>query len=208
MTLEGYDASTGSGFGTTYTDIASAVADGTIDFNDGRLTLGAAKVYVGKSSELMNFFDRDGDLQKVGFASRNDSLDVSNATDDLLLVAKKKSTLTGSAGNDTIFAAERSFIDAGAGSNLVSISSDGRINIAFNGNTTLEGFHTGFGRGSDTVYISEVYPAVDFKEGVLTFYDDTNSLTFKGITKTAQINTYYAENGTTAREVYIAEDEW
>ena len=29
MTLEGYDASTGSGFGTTYTDIASAVADGT-----------------------------------------------------------------------------------------------------------------------------------------------------------------------------------
>ncbi|MBR2774269.1 MAG: alpha/beta fold hydrolase [Selenomonadaceae bacterium] len=209
MTLEGYDASTGTGFGTTYTDIASAVADGKIDFNDGRLTLGAAKVDMGNSSELMNFFDRDGDLQKVGYASRNDSLDVSNATDDLLLVAKKDSTITGGAGDDTISVAARSFVDAGAGSNLVSMSSDsGRSNIAFNGNTTVEGFHTGFGRGSDTVYISEVYPAVDFKEGVLTFYDDTNSLTFKGITKTAQINTYYAENGTTAKEVYIADDEW
>ena len=208
MTLEGYDASTGSGFGTTYTDIASAVADGTIDFNDVRLTLGAAKVDMGKSSELMNFFDRDGDLQKVGFASRNDSLDVSNATDDLVLVAKKDSTITGGTGNDTIFASRGSLVDGSAGSNLVSVSSDGRVNIAFNGNTTVEGFHTGFGRGSDTVYIAQAYPAVDFKEGVLTFYDDTNSLTLKGITKTAQINTYYAENGTTSKEVYIADDEW
>ena len=159
MTLENYDTSTGSGFGTTYTNIFTPVANGAIDFNNGYLNLDSAQVYMGKSSELMNFYSIAGKQQKVGYASQNDLLDVSNDTADLVLFAKKKSTLTGGAGNDTIFAAERSFIDAGAGSNLVSVSNDGRVNIAFNGNTTLEGFHTGFGRGSDTVYISNVYPA-------------------------------------------------
>ncbi|MBR6713529.1 MAG: alpha/beta hydrolase [Selenomonadaceae bacterium] len=210
MTLEGYDASTGSGFGTTYTDIASAVADGTIDFNDGRLTLGAAKVYMGKSSELMNFFDRDGDLQKVGYASRNDSLDVSNETADLLLVAKKDSTITGGAGDDTISVAGRSFIDAGAGSNWVSMSSDsGRSNIVLNGNTTVEGFNMGWGRGSDTVYINAGDdPSVDFKTGGLTFYDNTDSLTLKDMSDTAKVNLYYEGLNRTRRAVFIAKDDW
>ena len=210
MTLEGYDASTGSGFGTTYTDIASAVADGTIDFNDGRLTLGAAKVDMGKSSELMNFFDRAGDLQKVGYASRNDSLDASNETADLLLVAKKNSTLTGGAGDDTISAAGRTFIDAGAGSNLVSMSSDsGRSNIVLNGNTTVEGFNMGWGRGSDTVYINAGDdPSVDFKTGGLTFYDNTDSLTLSDMSDTAKVNLYYEGLNRMRRAVFIAKDNW
>ena len=208
MTLEGYDASTGSGFGTTYKNILSEIEKGNVDFNNGILKLGSAQVDMSKSSELMNFFNRYSRQEKVGFASTNDSLDVSNETDDLLLVAKKNSTVKSGSGDDTILANENSFVDGGAGKNLVK-SNGGNSNIVLNGRTTVEGFHTGWGEGSDTVYINvNGDPAVDFKTSGLTFYDDKAKLTLSDLSETAKVNLYYEGLDRTRRSVFIAKNDW
>ena len=209
MTLEGYDAATGSGFGTTYTDIFTPVANGSIDFNNGNLWFGSAQVTMDKNSELMNFFDRVGKQQKVGYASQGDSLDVSNETDDLLLVAKKNGTIKSGTGNDTILANGGNFIDSGAGHDLVKMTGEGNSNIVLNERTTVEGFHTGFGNGSDTVYINvEGDPAVDFKTNGLTFYDGGDIMTLSDVTDTAKVNLYYEELNRLRRAVFIAKNDW
>ncbi|MBQ3435006.1 MAG: hypothetical protein IJG24_08195, partial [Selenomonadaceae bacterium] len=208
MTLEGYDESTGSGFGTTYTNIFLAVEDGRIDFNNGNLKLGSAQVNVGKQSELMNIFNRTGKLQKVGYASSSDSLDLSDRTDDLILVAKENATITGGSGDDTILANEGSFVDGGAGSNLIK-SIDGNSNIVLKGRTTVEGFHTGFGDDSDTVYVAGAAPSVDFKAGGLKLYNDSfNYLQFSDINSTSKLNRHYAAENKNVTEIFIADDEW
>ncbi|MGD7478559.1 hypothetical protein ACQCQL_26425, partial [Ralstonia pseudosolanacearum] len=116
-------------------------------------------------------------------------------------------TITGSKLDDTIISGSgNTTIDAGAGNNQIKLS-DSSAAVVFNRQTTVEGFKTGFGDGTDTVYIPGGFPGVDFKDGTLTFYDDTNSLTFKEVTTTAQINTYDAANGIAAKQVYIAEDD-
>ena len=43
MTLEGYAASTGAGFGTGYEDVMAALDSGNIDFNRGRLSIGSGR---------------------------------------------------------------------------------------------------------------------------------------------------------------------
>ena len=131
MTLEGYDEATRSGFGTTYANILSAVEDGRINFNNGNLKLGSAQVDVGKRSELMNFFDRGGKLQKVGYASSNDSLDVSGKTEDLILVAKENGSVTSGSGDDTILAGSgESSIWGGAGQDKMFGNTSANKNVA------------------------------------------------------------------------------
>ena len=200
MTLEGYDASTGSGFGTTYNNIFTPVADGSIDFNNGYLNLDSAQVYMGKSSELMNFYNRDGKQQKVGYASGSDSLDASNETKNLLLVAKPDGSITGGSGNDTVFANEDSFVDGGAGKNLVV--SDGAT-VALNGRTTVQG-------EVNTIYIAGADPGVDFKAEGLSFYDNNAGkyLTFDGVHSTKKLDLYYADQGVLSTHVFIADDDW
>ena len=200
MTLEGYDEATDSGFGTTYKNILSEIEKGNVDFNNGILKLGSAQVDMSKSSELMNFFNRYGRQEKVGFASQSDSLDVSDKTDDLLLVAKKNSTVKSGSGDDTILASEGSFVDGGAGKNLVK--SDGAT-VALNGRTTVKG-------EVDTVYIEGADPAVDFKANGLTFYDKNAGkyLTFDGVHSTKKLNLYYADSNTLGAHVFIADDDW
>ena len=209
MTLEGYDESTGSGFGTTYTNIFSAVEDGRIDFNNGNLKLGSAQVNVGKSSELMNFFNRTGKLQKVGYASSSDSLNLSDRTDDLILVAKENATITGGSGDDTILANEGSSVDGGGGSNLIK-SIDGNSNIVLKGRTIVEGFHTGFGDGSDTIYIKpENDPAgVEFLDDGLTFGNGTASLTLSDVNTTAKVNLFHENRNVLNKGVFIAAGDW
>lgn len=122
ITLENYDAATDAGFGTTHTNILSAIESGSIDFDDGYLELNSAQVYLGNGSELMNFYNMVGKQQKVGYASSKDSLDVRNETDDLILVAKKNATVTSGSGYDTILANENSFVDGGNGKNQIYLT--------------------------------------------------------------------------------------
>ena len=207
MTLEGYDASTGSGFNPPAKNILSEVESGYIDFDGGKLSIGAAQVDLGKSSALMNFYSIDDKKHKVGYASRNDSLDLSDETDNLLLVAKKNATLTGGSGNDTIFANAGAFVDGGAGSNFVTMSG-GNSNIVFNGKTTVEGFNTGFGSGSDTLYIPGDPAGVDFKADGLTFIGGNNSVLLSDVTDTAKVNLFHRKRNVLNKGVFIAQDKW
>ena len=155
MALHNYDPSTGSGFGTTYQDIASAVKNGSIDFELGQLSIGDAAVDFGTTTQLVNLFDRVGNLQLVGFAEHDQSLNASAETANLLLVADNYSSVTGGSGNDTILADVGSFVDAGTGNNFVELSTERdthdagtTVNIT-NGNHTIANFNAGFDRSSD-----------------------------------------------------------
>ncbi|MBQ6297072.1 MAG: calcium-binding protein [Selenomonadaceae bacterium] len=207
ITLENYDASTGSGFSTPYENIYTAVADGSIDFNNGYLSLDSAQVYMGNNSELINFYNIAGKQQKVGYASSKDSLDASTETKNLLLVAKQNGTIKGGTGNDTIFAQGGNFIDSGEGSNLIK-SIDGDTNIVLNGETTVEGFHTGFGNGSDTVYIVGNPASVNFLEDGLTFYRVNDSLTLSDVNTTAKVNIFHERRDVLNKGVFIAAGDW
>ncbi|MBQ4404775.1 MAG: hypothetical protein II857_10260, partial [Selenomonadaceae bacterium] len=206
MTLEGNDEATGSGFGTTYTNILAAVEDGKIDFNNGVLKLGSAQVDMGKRSELMNFYNRYGALQKVGYASPKDSLDASSKTDDLLLVAKENSTVKSGSGDDTILAGEGSFVDGGAGKNLVK--SNGGANIVLSGRTTVENFHTGFGNGTDTIYIAGDPAGVEFKADGLTFGNSSDTVTLSDVNTTAKVNIFHERRDVLNKGVFIAAGDW
>ena len=201
MSLEGYEAATGTGFGMNKENILAAVEDGYINFSRGRLTLGDAEVWFPESNELINFYNIIGKQQKVGFASQGEQLDASNETDDLILVAKRNATVTGGSGDDTILASKGSFVDAGAGLNL--IKSDG-ADVVLNGRTTVEG-------AVDTVYVAGEAPGVDFKSsGLSLYYDDdlSKALTFSDIHSTEKLNLYYAAQNRLVSEVFIADDEW
>ncbi len=118
-------------------------------------------------------------------------------------------TINALGGNDTINSSGNgNKIDGGAGNNVVSLGSAGS-NIVFDGNTTVEGFKTGWGNGSDTVYVNTGSdPGVDFKTNGLTFYDGNDSLTLDDVDDTAKVNLYYETSDTIARNVYIAQNDW
>ena len=155
MTLHDYNPSTGTGFGTTYKDIASAVENGSINFELGKLSIGDAVADFGTTTQLVNFFDRVGTRQIVGFAEHDMTLNASGETANLLLVADNYSTVTGGAGNDTILADVGSFVDAGAGNNFIELATERNANDAgttidiTNGNHTIANFKAGFDRSSD-----------------------------------------------------------
>ena len=165
MTLEGYDNTTGAGFNEPYDDIVSEIADKIlseeITFDDGKLSMGAAVVSFGKvTSEIVNFYNALvlDELQQVGFASKGKSIDTSGDNSDLILVGNTDSTLTSGAGNDTIFADDGGFVDAGAGNNLVDLSKGDKYGttVAFTskGSTTVDGFNAGFDKSSDILFFN------------------------------------------------------
>lgn len=167
ITLEGYSDATGTGFGTNYSDILTAINNDAIDFDKGKLTIDSAVVTFDKDSELINFYDAAGELQKVGYASDDSKLDASKQKADLILFAEKYSTLEGGSGSDTIFADAGSYVDAGAGKNYIEIkersaNADGTTIAIRNGKATVANFKAGFDDTSDRVFFG-VNDAVDFK---------------------------------------------
>ncbi|MBE8953208.1 MAG: hypothetical protein SR1Q7_08710, partial [Quinella sp. 1Q7] len=136
------------------------------------------------------------------------------AGDDLIDAGySNNSSISGGTGDDTIVANGASAtIDGGDGNNLIQLTTiDGGATgqyIVFSGNTTVEGFGTGFGEGTDTVYIAGDAPGCDFWTDGLALYNSTATLTFADVTTTAQLNMYYPNEDKMATEVLIADDEW
>lgn len=117
-------------------------------------------------------------------------------------------TITGSDKDDTIIAGKgKTTIDGGYGKNLIDLTDSSAAQIVLNGNTTVEGFATGFGEGSDTIYIDGDPAGVEFKDGVLTFANSTDSLTMSDITKTAKVNIYHERREVLNKGVFIAADD-
>ena len=100
-------------------------------------------------------------------------------------------------------------VDAGDGENLITLTDDANSNnIVLSGNTTVEGFKTGFGDGTDTIYINGDPAGVEFKDGGLTFGNSTDSLTLSDITTTEKINIYHERRQVLNKGVFIAENDW
>ncbi|MBR4152393.1 MAG: hypothetical protein IKT98_05485 [Selenomonadaceae bacterium] len=149
MTLEGYNDTTGAGFNDNYDDMLSEIVDKIlskeISFDDGKLSMGAAVVSFGNvTSEIVNFYDAEDGLQKVGFASDDAAINASNKKDDLILIGGIASTLLGGSGNDTVYASDESFIDAGAGKNIIELNGDNATIQLSNGRNTIVNFTAGF----------------------------------------------------------------
>ena len=160
MSIYNYDFATGSGFGVIYKDIYSAIEKGSISFANGEISIGSGVVEFDIRSPLVNFFDRTSTRQIVGFAARYDSI---------IFVTENYSSIIGGAGNDSVFAAQSSFVDAGAGNNLIELKNSAlrdslhagtTINIS-NGNNTIENFRAGFGSDSDILFFGNGDDTVD-----------------------------------------------
>ncbi len=118
-------------------------------------------------------------------------------------------TITGSDKSDTIIAGTGSTtINAGAGENLVNLAEAESALIHLAGNTTVEGFQTGFGDGTDTIYIDGDPAGVYFKDGILTFANSTDSLTLSDVTTTAKVNIYHERRQMLNKGVFIAAGDW
>jgi len=163
MTVAGYNASTGSGFHIDYEDILTADNDESLKFHNGKLSIDSAVIYFDKDSEIINFYDEEDDLQKVGYVSSNSKLDASKETADLIFFTEKHSTITGGAGNDSIYGDIENVIDAGAGNNEIYLAENSESTIAMrSGKATVENFTAGFDDTSDRLYFG-VNDTVDFK---------------------------------------------
>ena len=163
ITLRNYNAETGAGFVTDYPDILAAINDGEIYFDKGQMSVGSAVIdFNGVNSGVINFFNADGELQKVGQAAPDESLDLSKETANFILTADKYSTLTSGKGNDTIFAYEGSIVDAGAGKNSIYIDESGTTIVLSAGKNIIENFRAGFDDDSDKLFFG-VNDVIDFK---------------------------------------------
>ena len=167
MTVTGYNSATGSGFHTDYADIFTAIDKGDIVFNNGKLTIGSAVIIDDDGNNTVNFFNTNGELQKVGGAFEDESLNLSKEKANLILTANKYSTLTAGAGSDSIFAFEGSFVDGGAGNNYIEIeersaNADGVAIAMRNGKSKVANFKAGFDDTSDRVFFG-VNDVIDFK---------------------------------------------
>ena len=136
------------------------------------------------------------------------------AGDDLIDTGySNNSSINGGDGDDTIVTNGASAtVDGGDGNNLIQLTTiEGGATgqyVVFSGNTTVEGFGTGFGEGTDTVYIAGDAPGCDFWTDGLALYNSTATLTFADVTTTTQLNIYYPNEDKMATEVLIADDEW
>ncbi len=124
-------------------------------------------------------------------------------------------SVDGGDGNDTICATgNRITINGGAGSNVVSIAPSSLdadndcAYVVFSGNTTVQGFKTGWGNGSDTVYIPGDPAGVEFRAGGLTFLNSNDTLALEGVTSTAKVNLYHERRQMLNKGVFIADNEW
>lgn len=191
VTLDNYDALTGAAIQTEVNDLAKAIKEGSIQLIGNEVQLNPASSVIIKDafddSTLVNLIASDDTVQTVWFTGNKlGSIDAKELEGDLLLKSSyitkssdlqkiKPSTLISGKGNDTIFAGARAFVDAGAGDNLIYLTSSrlrqnkrgATIASVEEGQTTVYGFNTGFEKTSDVLFFDKV-DATDFN------FDGTN----------------------------------
>lgn len=146
--------------------ISDAINSKMITFGDGVVSLqlasGVDEISINSAQggtesvggSIINLFTPEGKKQVVGFSHSAGStvpVDGSMFDDDLILIGNNEgkkqggSTLLGGDGNDTIYAGQWDYINAGAGKNIVSLEADDMregariaIDAAYSTNTTIE----------------------------------------------------------------------
>ena len=193
--LENYDAATGAVLVTEYDDIFATIKDGDIRFGRDKVSIGAAVVNV--EGDFLNFSDAAKNLQQVGFAYVDESLNASSEKSDLILVGDSGSTLRGGSGDDSIYAGEDAHIDAGAGRNLVELSGDGGAIISMSGNTTVTGFSDG-----DALQTSTDNLKLNFDGDNLIAKNDSAKVTLEDVAE----NKISLVDGAETLKAYVAQD--
>ena len=144
----------------------------------------------------------------IGNSGDNVTIDTYAGNDSITSSGAKASIYAGD-GNDSVYASgTNSTIDGGDGSNFVNLTDSKGLYVVFNGQTTVDGFNLGFGSGSDTLYIPGAPAGVDFRSGILTFYDDSNAVVLSDVTTTAKVNLYHESRQMLSKGVFIADNDW
>ncbi|MBR0060165.1 MAG: hypothetical protein IJP68_01670, partial [Selenomonadaceae bacterium] len=155
VTVENYDATTGSAFRTENENIVEAIT-----FDDGRLSINSAQVTFADdaTSKLINFVDTAGEMQKIGFVSDSSKLDASKETGNLILVGGIDSTILGGKGNNTIFAGEGALIDFGGGRNIIkNFTAENKISVdAATANFSFDGENVSIKSGNGKAILESV----------------------------------------------------
>ncbi len=127
-TVTNYDYKGGEAFRTEYENIADAIEENSIAYDDGRLTVDSATIIFAEDadSRLINFVDATDELQKVGFVSDDSKLDASKEKGSLILVGASNSTLAG-----------------GKGQNQIYLDDNSESTILLNGKNTIHNFSGG-----------------------------------------------------------------
>ena len=143
-----------------------------------------------------------------------------NGDDSINTAYTNNSTIDGGEGNDTIITCGlNNTINGGSGNNLINFNVPDPENtstgsyIIFNGNTTVEGFHFGFGEGTDTVYFNNNAPACEFMTDGFTLYDtdgDDNysKFAFSDAHNVTKLNFYYEKENKLAKAVFLPANSW
>ena len=150
VTLENYNATTGGGLQVNSNNLTRSILNGAVSFDEDGVNVNGAEVDI--NSNIVNFYDNSGEMQKVGY-SAGGSLDASSIKSSMVMVGVGDATLKSGTGDDTIIAGEGAVIDAGSGNNYVLLDSDtnrGGATIemtATSGRTTVDNFNGTFEDG-------------------------------------------------------------
>ena len=142
-TIKNYDAKSGDAFITKHENIAEAISENAIAYDDGKLTVNAAQITFADDadSRFINFINADGDTQKVGFVSDDSKLDASKESGNLILVGAINSTLKGGNGKNQIYLDETgdSTILLNGRNTIASFDDSDRISLGANYDFNFDG---------------------------------------------------------------------
>ena len=172
VTLENYDATSGDAIVVherKASDLQSAITSDLFKFQDGVVTIqrGDNKTEVvvnGNSSTqqtLVKLENYKGDQQLVGFTNSTgvSNFNTADISDNIMVLgntdgSKAGASITTGAGNDSIYAGKNDTVNAGAGSNMVSLNGGGAEVVIAEGNTTINGLTTGYGDSADVLNVN------------------------------------------------------
>ncbi|MCR5834011.1 MAG: hypothetical protein K6G55_05100 [Selenomonadaceae bacterium] len=166
VSVTGYEASTGAAIRFDElgeTDIAKAYADGTLEFEDGKVKVvngdNSSTIDVGSEDNVtkvnVKSYGESAAVQTVVFTSSEGgaTVDESENTDDLLIIGNRNdasafgSKLNSGSGDDTVYAGGNDSVNAGAGDNTIVLgiteNRDGALIELASGNNTISNLISG-----------------------------------------------------------------
>ena len=213
ITYNSYDHSQSAGLQITNADVIAAVHDYALKFtsNASTITLPNNAVvtmnYVANKVGIVNFYNLQGEMQKVGYTySGNDTINYAAGGDDMLLLGNwtiegggkrnVPSTLLGGSGNDTAFGGVGDYFDLGRGKNYLEISGGtGHATVEVSdksGETTVKGFDNKIMvSDGDVVRVKTSETEAYYTNDGLMFVYGTSTLNIQDVS-TASDNTLYA----------------
>ena len=220
VTINGYDAGTGSAIQADYTNIARAVATGNIIFGDGEISLGSSNVVLtGQTgdSTTVNIYNNLGEMQKVMYAhTHGATLNSSEDKANWLLVGNHTldrsnvSQIISGSGNDSAFGGAGDFFNLGGGQNYINIngndaytSSSTIVMSDAQGNTYVDGFKGGFANDSDKIIADLSKLSVSYKNGQLILKGENSSLVLNNVASAADL----AESSDLIADTNLVNDE-